>query len=122
MFEIKILDTFSAAHSLQGYAGDCERLHGHNYKIEVVVASKILNELGIAIDFRDIKKLLKNIIKEMDHSYLNDLPQFKDKNPSSENIARYIYNAFKKGIKHPARISRVAVWETDTSCAAYIED
>jgi len=121
MFEIKVSDRFSAAHSLREYRGDCERLHGHNYRVEVRVSSPSLNNMGIAIDFRELKDLLRSVINQLDHTYLNDLPGFKDINPSSENIAKYIYNFMAKSIALPVRLLSVEVWETENSSALYRE-
>lgn len=119
MFEVKVIDKFSAAHRLVGYEGNCERIHGHNYKVEVCVSSSELNSMGLVIDFRLVKKLLGGILKDMDHQYLNDLDAFKDQNPSAENIARYIYDRFIKDIPPLVKVSAVRVWENDDCCATY---
>ena len=73
MFKAKVIDTFSAAHSLRGYRGDCERLHGHNYRVEVAVASRDLDSMGVVIDFRELKQLVKGVLAGLDHRYLNDI-------------------------------------------------
>jgi len=88
MYELKIEDSFAAAHNLRGYRGQCEELHGHNWKVEVVVRADRLDSLGLAIDFQDIKKAAKGVLKKLDHTYLNDLPVFKECNPSSELISK----------------------------------
>lgn len=121
MFKAKVIDSFSAAHSLRGYQGDCERLHGHNYRVEVAVVSDALDPVGIVMDFRDLKQALKAILKEMDHQYLNELPCFETRNPSAENIAAHIFGHLRALIPAPARLHEVAVWENDTSCALYGE-
>jgi 6-pyruvoyltetrahydropterin/6-carboxytetrahydropterin synthase len=89
VFEICVEAQFSAAHSLSGYQGNCAQLHGHNWIVEVSVKCLELNNIGIGIDFRDIRQAIKNIINDLDHSCLNEHPEFKDTNPSSENIARF---------------------------------
>ena len=99
MYELTILSDFAAAHNLRGYEGECENLHGHNWKVEVMVTSKELNKIGLAVDFRVLKKMLEGILEKLDHKYLNEILPFDKENPSSENIARYIFNQFKKGIK-----------------------
>ncbi len=119
MFTIKVIDKFSAAHRLEGYEGNCERMHGHNYKVEVCIQSPKLDSMGLVMDFRDIKQLLKNILKDMDHQYLNDLPMFKAKNPSAENIAAFIYTKLAKAIPKKVTLSSVTVWENDECCAVY---
>jgi 6-pyruvoyltetrahydropterin/6-carboxytetrahydropterin synthase len=121
MFKIRIRDSFSSAHMLRGYQGDCERLHGHNYRIEVTICSHGLNEIGILADFRDIKQALKDCLKPLDHRLLNDLPEFNSDNPSAENIARLIFLKLKPLIKEPANIFEVEVWENDSCSAVFSE-
>jgi 6-pyruvoyltetrahydropterin/6-carboxytetrahydropterin synthase len=119
MFRAKVVQSFSAAHSLRGYQGDCERLHGHNYKVELAVDAPGLDETGIVIDFRDLKGLLKGVLDTLDHAYLNDLEPFRSVNPSAENIARHIYEALSGSMPGEARISEVTVWENDACCVTY---
>lgn len=123
MFEIYVKTHFSAAHRLRGYPGDCARVHGHNWMVEVYVKSHELNEIGIAIDFRDIRKAVKEVVVRMDHTDLNELPAFSELNPSSENIARYLYMELGKILNSgPVRISRVKVCETPGAGAFYWEE
>ena len=91
MYELKTITQFGAAHQLRNYKGKCENLHGHNWKIEVYVKGENLDENGLLVDFKVIKDKTKEIIEELDHKFLNELECFRDINPSSENIARYIY-------------------------------
>jgi 6-pyruvoyltetrahydropterin/6-carboxytetrahydropterin synthase len=119
MFSARVTDTFSAAHRLAGYEGDCERLHGHNYKVEVVVQSRKLDTMGIVMDFRVLKNLLKEVLSDMDHQYLNELPAFTEKNPSAENIAQYIFTSLSKKIGAPVELAKVVVWENDSCCVSY---
>ncbi|HQI00008.1 MAG TPA: 6-carboxytetrahydropterin synthase QueD [Deltaproteobacteria bacterium] len=119
MFKAKVVDSFSAAHRLREYQGDCERLHGHNYRIEVVVSSPSLDEQGIVMDFRELKKLLKGVLHELDHQYLNDLAPFNERNPSAENIAKHLFETLSPLIKEPVRLFEVTVWENDASCVSY---
>jgi len=121
MFKAKVCDSFSAAHSLRGYRGDCERLHGHNYRVEVTVASATLDPIGIVMDFRDLKASLKSVLKEMDHHYLNDLDLFKTDNPSAEHIARHIYTSLARGLPSGIVLAEVSVWENENCCALYSE-
>src|SRR3989304_1721426 len=116
MYELTIISDFAAAHNLRGYEGECENLHGHNWKVEVMVTSKELNKIGLAVDFRVLKKMLEGILEKLDHKYLNEILPFDKENPSSENIARYIFNQFKKeikgkGIKGPPGRPRCAIWK-----------
>jgi 6-pyruvoyltetrahydropterin/6-carboxytetrahydropterin synthase len=119
MFTVKVTDSFSAAHRLRGYQGDCERLHGHNYKVEISVEAQALNATGIVVDFREVKDLLHNALEEMDHHYLNDLDAFSEQNPSAENIARHLFTSLSPAIKPPARLKEVVVWENDSCRVAY---
>jgi 6-pyruvoyltetrahydropterin/6-carboxytetrahydropterin synthase len=121
MYEVTIINTFSAAHLLAEIGGKCEELHGHNFKVEVTVAASELNSEGIAIDFRLVKKWLKDILDEMDHQHLNDLPFFKGKNPSSENIAHFIYKSLQPPAKtQNVKVLRVKVWESENAAVTYI--
>jgi 6-pyruvoyltetrahydropterin/6-carboxytetrahydropterin synthase len=122
MFELMVETTFSAAHQLKGYMGKCERLHGHNWKVQVHVIAERLNEVDIAMDFHDLKVLTDEVISPLDHSILNEIFPFTEKNPSSENIAKWIYDSLKKKIDNDnIRVSAVTVWESETSSATYYE-
>ena len=116
MYEIKVTDEFSGAHRLRNYRGKCESLHGHNWKIEVSVLSKTLDSAGMVMDFKDVKSALNVSLETLDHKHLNDLPYFKKKNPTSENIAKFIYTKLKKRIRKKIKVS---VWETDSSRASF---
>lgn len=118
MFEIEVFSSFSAAHKLRGYKGKCENIHGHNWKVGVTLSSDKLNKIGIVVDFKDVKKRLKDVLKELDHKNLNTLSYFRRVNPTSENLARFIYDELK--IKR-LPVSSVSVWETEDSKAAYSE-
>lgn len=121
MHKAKIISHFSAAHSLRGYKGKCEALHGHNWKVEVMVSASKLNSLGMVIDFSELKKITTGVLEELDHKYLNDFAYFKENNPSSEQIARYIFVKLKALISN-CKLEEVRVWETETSCAFYTEE
>ena len=122
MFEVSVDETFAAAHNLRGYKGKCEDLHGHNYKVRVIVAGAELDSVGLLYDFVHLKQVIQGVIRSMDHKYLNELPPFDKLNPSAENIARHIYDQSMKQLKpadNGAEISSVTVWETETSAATY---
>lgn len=118
MFEIKVKTSFSAAHNLKNYRGKCEHLHGHNWIVEARFEYKSLDKDGMAVDFRIAKGILKDITEKLDHSYLNESGLVKKMNPTSENIAKFIYDNIKKQNKN---IKSVAVWENENSCATYLE-
>jgi 6-pyruvoyltetrahydropterin/6-carboxytetrahydropterin synthase len=120
MFELTVSSHFSGAHRLRSLHGKCEELHGHNWKVEASVTSSKLNPEGIVIDFNLFKQKLERILKTLDHTYLNDLPYFSKKEPSSENIAKYIFDQLKKELKdHSIRLHKVTTWESETASATY---
>ena len=124
MYEISVKDHFSAAHSLADIGGKCEKLHGHNFRVELFLRSDKLQGDGTVMDFRKLKAILKETIEELDHTNLNDTPPFDKTNPSSENIGEYILKKVKEKLER-LNISgklRVDVWESDTSRASYFED
>jgi len=120
MFDISVREDFSSAHNLRGYKGKCESLHGHNWQVEVVVSSKKLDKTGMVMDFKKLKEIVYSAIKDLDHKYLNDIPYFKKVNPTSENIARYIFNKIKPLVKKESvALKNVSVWESQGSKATY---
>lgn len=122
-YEIHVKAEFSAAHCLRGYQGNCERVHGHNWTVEVFVRCIRLNEIGIGIDFRDVKKSLGQVVEKLDHSHLNDLNEFLEMNPTSENVARFIYRELGARINSGAvKVSKVKVSETPGAGVYYWED
>ena len=122
MYRLKIIDDFSSAHQLRGYAGKCEELHGHNWKVEVVVRGQQLNSIGLLIDFKDLKTIVKETTGKLDHIFLNDLEAFQDSNPSSELIAKYIFDSIRSKLPGHVEPQSVTVWESDTACAVYTAD
>ena len=116
MYEIKVIDEFSGAHNLTNYKGNCEALHGHNWRVEAVFAYLSLDSDGMAVDFKEAKAQLKAVLIQFDHSYLNEAGFFKSANPTSENMAKFIHDELKKKDSH---VQSVSVWENDTSCATY---
>lgn len=120
MYELKIITQFAAAHRLENFYGKCEALHGHNWKVEVFVCAPSLDEAGLVRDFGQIKARTKEILEEIDHTYLNELPAFQHQNPSSENLARYLFERLGPAINDErVQVTRVTVWESDTSSASY---
>lgn len=123
MFKLKIVREFSSAHNLRGYKGKCEELHGHNYKVELVIHGEKIDKIGMLCDFKILKKYLDDVIKKLDHKYLNKIEPFNKINPTAENIAKYIYNEIKFKIQKPKlKICEVAVWESENQCAIYKEN
>jgi len=127
MYELQIITQFAAAHQLRNFRGKCEKLHGHNWRIDVFVEGEKLNDAGLLIDFKEVKdaKEVKDtttsILEELDHSFLNELPQFKDQNPSSENIAAYIFTRLSNELNDTnIKVSKVTAWESDSANSSYI--
>lgn len=120
MYEVKIIATFSAAHSLRDYPGNCRNVHGHNWKVEVVVQSNNLDKTGMSIDFRMLQQETEGLLHSLDHTYLNDHEPFNTLNPTAENMARWIYESLAKKLNGDhAKLSRISVWENDRSSATY---
>ena len=123
MFHLTIEDHFSSAHQLRGYKGKCENLHGHNWKVILTVKGDKLNGIGILIDFHDMKAVLKEALADLDHVNINEHPSFTAQNPSSENLARYIFE--KVGALLSGRgfadimMDEVTVYESETSRCTY---
>ncbi len=123
MFDIFIQTHFSAGHHLRDYPGNCERPHGHNWHVEITVRATRLDELGMGIDFRTIKDAAARVMKELDHCDLNEHPSFKDKNPSSENLAVYIFDSLKEELQHERyKLYSILVGETPSSAVIYREE
>jgi len=120
MFEVTIRKSFAAAHQLHDIGGKCEELHGHNFTVEVSAGAENLNNDGLLLDFRLLKSWTNEILEELDHKYLNELPFFKDLNPSSEIIARFMFERLAEKAKSSGTpITRVTVWESENARVSY---
>ena len=121
MYELVINAEFSAAHNLRNYEGKCEALHGHNWRVEVFVRANTLGEGGMVLDFRILREETEQVLESLDHQYLNDLPYFQKEEPSSENIARYIYEALKERLRpHGINPHKVTAWESARAGASFL--
>jgi 6-pyruvoyltetrahydropterin/6-carboxytetrahydropterin synthase len=118
MFELSIKGDICSAHYLRGYEGKCKNLHGHTWKIEIFIQSAQLDSIGMVADFAVLKMRLKEFLATIDHVCLNDLPYFKDHNPTTENLSKYIYEQFSSIIA-PLHLSKVQVWESDITSVTY---
>jgi 6-pyruvoyltetrahydropterin/6-carboxytetrahydropterin synthase len=122
MYEVSVEETFSSGHALRGYRGKCENVHGHNYRVKVTLAGPQLDNIGLLVDFTELKRVLRGIIAELDHLFLNDLEAFKTVNPSAENLAKYFHDETRRQLTTlpaGAAITEVTIWETDTASAQY---
>jgi 6-pyruvoyltetrahydropterin/6-carboxytetrahydropterin synthase len=120
MFEICVEYTFAAGHALRGYKGKCENVHGHNYRVQMMVAGEQLDSSGLLMDFVDLRKGIKGLVERLDHRFLNDITPFDRVNPSAENMAKYFCDELEPQVRERGlRIQAVTVWETDTTSATY---
>src|SRR4029077_115424 len=122
MFEVSVEETFSAGHALRGYRGKCENVHGHNYRVRVTLEGPQLDDIGLLVDFTELKRVVREIMGRLDHQFINDLEPFKTVNPSAENLAKYFYDEVTRllrGLPPGAHVTDVILWETDTSRAQY---
>lgn len=120
MFELSVRSRFSAAHRLSGYLGRCAELHGHNWEVELTVRGQKLDDTGLLVDFRVLKAALREVLEELDHTELNRAPAFQSQNPTSENLARYLYTRLAERLQSPHWwVDRVAVSETPDVRAVY---
>ena len=121
MFELRVEVEFAAAHHLEGYPGDCQRPHGHNFVVEVFARSKGLDSLGIAVDFKRLKSATRELVAGWDHQDLNELEDFREINPTAEQIAKLSYDRLSQMLNTSSTwIDRVAVWENPRSSATYL--
>lgn len=125
MFELTVEIPFSAAHRICGHEGPCANLHGHNYRALVTVAGDRLNDIGMLVDFGELKRICAEVIAPLDHSYLNDIGEFGASNPTAEKIAQHIYHGVAARTRGPGfdgiRVTQVAVFESERSSATYRE-
>ncbi len=122
MYQLHVETDFSAAHNLRGYEGKCENLHGHNYKVEVKISGKELNEIGMLADFKEVKGLCEDVVDRLDHGYLNDSSPFDTVNPTTENIAAYICEKLQDSLKQGLQVDSVKCWESERCAAIYIPE
>lgn len=122
MYRLTIKTGFAAAHNLINYQGDCENLHGHNWKVEVTVVARELDQAGLAIDFKVLKKETNLVLDELDHKYVNQHHFFQTISPSSENIARFLFQELSQRLNNGnITVEKIGVWESDNACAEYFE-
>ena len=122
LWRLTVKDEFCAAHALRHYKGKCENLHGHNYSVDVVVEGcKLLPDIELLMDFGDLKALLKEVLVPLDHALINDVPPFDTLNPSSENLARHIWQQCAQRLPEGVSMHQVTVAEKGRQSATYME-
>lgn len=122
MYEVIITHPFVAAHRLTLYDGSLEPLHGHNWRVEVRLTGKDLDQIEVLIDFLEVKAKVKELLGKIDYTYLNENTELTGRNPSAEVVAHWLFQKMKQVVDHPvARVTKVTVWETDDCAASYSE-
>ncbi len=125
MFEVSVEDTFASGHYLRGYRGKCEKPHGHNYKVRITLEGKTLDNIGLLLDFRELKAAMNDVIDRLDHQMINEIEPFTTVNPTAENMAKYFYDELNTSLGKTTdgrvRVKLVKLWETDTTTATYYE-
>jgi 6-pyruvoyltetrahydropterin/6-carboxytetrahydropterin synthase len=116
-YELMVETAFDAAHQLVGYDGPCEKLHGHTWKVQVFIKGNKLNKLGMLIDFKEVKLMVQFAVSKLDHTNLNTIPYFRKVNPTSENVAKYIFDQVSK----KADVAKVTVFESPVTSASYFK-
>lgn len=121
MYEVSVKTSFSAAHHLKGYEGSCAEMHGHNWEAEVFVEGEKLDPAGMLIDFRVLKDKVRDVLSRLDHKDLNKTEEFREVNPTSESIAKFIYDMVSTALPvRDCRVSKVVVRETRDTSAVYM--
>jgi 6-pyruvoyltetrahydropterin/6-carboxytetrahydropterin synthase len=118
---------FAAAHAIRGHTRGCQNLHGHNYRVRVHLAAGRLDGLGMVLDFADLKAIMQEILGPFDHQVINEIPPFDERNTTAELLSQYVFEEVGKRLSEGAegteqdrvKVTRVEVWETETSCAIY---
>ena len=119
MYLLSVRDHFDAAHSLRGYAGECQRLHGHTWDVEVTVSGETLDGIGIVYDFKRLKEDLAAVLADYDHVFLDEVPPFDAMNATAENLARVICERLQEGVDGAVTVTEVAVWESPVAKLVY---
>ena len=111
--------SFSAAHQIRGHMGGCQNLHGHNYRVRVYVRARELDSLGMVIDFADLKKIVAEVVDPFDHRLINEVTPFDVRNTTAELLSQFIFEEVGKRLPSGRELTKVEIWETDSSCAVY---
>ena len=119
MYELTVRDHFDAAHSLRGYPGECRKLHGHTWDVEVTVVGEELDAIGIVYDFKTLKDDLRAVLDDYDHVFLDEVPPFDTLNPTAENLARVVFERLADSVGEKVAVAEVAVWESPIAKLVY---
>ncbi|MDA3869775.1 MAG: 6-carboxytetrahydropterin synthase QueD [Gammaproteobacteria bacterium] len=122
-YQLKVVTEFASAHTLRGYPGACSRMHGHNWKVELEAVATSLDEMGMGVDFKQMKTIAREVGDRLDHRYLNELEPFTEINPTAENIAAYMYHEISAQLNTDSiKVSALTLWETERACVTYSEE
>ena len=122
-YTLKVVTEFASAHTLRDYPGACSRMHGHNWKVELEAVATQLDDVGMGIDFKQMKQVAREVGDRLDHRYLNELEPFQQINPTAENIAAYLFKEIAAQLNSETiTVSAVTLWETDRACVRYCEE
>ncbi|MDH5392838.1 MAG: 6-carboxytetrahydropterin synthase QueD [Gammaproteobacteria bacterium] len=122
-YTLKVITEFASAHTLRDYPGACSRMHGHNWKVELEAVATKLDDVGMGVDFKQMKHIAREVGDRLDHRYLNELEPFTEINPTAENIAAYLYREISKQLNSESiTVSTVTLWETERACVRYSEE
>ena len=122
-YQLKVITEFASAHTLRDYPGACSRMHGHNWKVELEAIATALDDVGMGVDFKKMKKVAREVGDRLDHRYLNELEPFTEINPTAENIAAYLYREISTQLNTDTiKVSTVTLWETERACVKYSEE
>lgn len=121
MYKLSALLSFSSAHYLNAYKGECARLHGHNWKVLVEISAVNLDETGMAMDFKDLHEIAWKVIGKFDHQVINKVEPFDKINPTAENLARHFYNEIKNNLPANIKMEKIGLWETENYLVEYCE-
>jgi len=119
-YTLKVVSDFASAHTLRDYPGACSRMHGHNWKVEAEVEASQLNDVGMAIDFKEIRQQVRKLTDVLDHRYLNEIKPFDKINPTAENIAAFIFGGLSEALNNErVRVKAITLWETERACVRF---
>lgn len=122
-YTLKVITEFASAHTLRDYPGACSRMHGHNWKVELEAVSTQLDDVGMGVDFKQMKSIAREVGDRLDHRYLNEIEPFTEINPTAENIAAYMYREISKQLNSDTiTVSALTLWETERACVRYSEE
>ena len=122
-YTLKVITEFASAHTLRDYPGACSRMHGHNWKVELEAIATKLDDVGMGVDFKQMKSIAREVGDRLDHRYLNEIEPFTEINPTAENIAAYLYREISKQLNSETiTVSAVTLWETERACVRYSEE